>query len=441
MLKPQAFIEISAKMSKSSHNSPNSAITEQLLQKCAEVLAESSHESYLKADRATFHHPDIQFFKKIKARAIHRAPKTTAMNIKHIDPYSHEGLMERLKTFTPLNWRVPGQSNEDNELNEMTCARKGWKCVSFSLENNMKNHLICTSCLRQVFLKFDDLYRGEVHDDGTSQIEFENILKIQYLENVRYSGHTETCPWRVFESPLEGVYYLRPYLDTTNEIMINNYLKNLKVLVDNSLVLNEFASNFTEEFTSSEVDADFIRLSNKWLLHRYLKENKENFNELLGKTLSWFYKLAALGWSLKLQAFLKQLTILLVCSNCNKRIFFTATNAHEMDLSTTNILTPCKLPITSAADAEDIEEHHNPFSEHKPWCCVVKGLYSPTPSNVEYTEYLIWMVKNSVANLGSNGEFVSDDAAAVPRKREREPQKVDNLDRLSKLRRLYLIES
>ncbi|KAG2734440.1 hypothetical protein G9P44_002446 [Scheffersomyces stipitis] len=492
------------------------ATTPQVLNKCVDIFSTPTHESYVdeshfgsggsKSRNPIFsskspysHHPDIQYFQKIKNRNhfnYHRSKQNSKSNTPTVDrlhkmtstvfdPFNADQLVARLKTFTALNWHIPSLPScegvvSENTLNELKCARNGWKCVSFSLNNNTKNHLLCTTCNQSLVLKFSegqqqkeysafdyDFLKNSSIEASCNQLN--NALHNKYLDQVVYEGHSPSCSWRNFETPLEGIYYPRPYLNKTNERLLRDYLKNLKNLMDNGMILNEYADSLADCFVNGEVDEafkQFIAASNTWLLQRHFRENKENFSVLLEFTPLWYYKLAMLGWSLHVQSFSEELILLLICDKCNQRIFLNSKSSsvasqaatdNTLNLSSSKILSPCTFPVTSkltsdgspdfTAEAEVDSDKFDPFGEHKQWCCNVNNVAS-TEYKLMLYEYLIQMVINSSDNLGANGEYVVEQdmkmeiasSSYYKFKRRKSFDINEGLDRLSKLRKLYLLE-
>ncbi|KAK6458886.1 C3HC zinc finger-like-domain-containing protein [Scheffersomyces xylosifermentans] len=493
------------------------AATHQVLNKCLDIFSTPTHEKYVhhnhtssarssstRPDKTYSGHPDIQYFQKIKSKNhfnYHRSKLSGNKNSQNIDkihsrmtvfdPYNVDFLVSRLKTFNAMNWHIPNFHNEDPErsLNELKCARNGWKCVSFSLNNNTKNHLLCTSCNQQLVLKFSknlggtkeysaydhEFLKNEAFEDNTDQLN--QALHDKYLTQIETSGHSHSCSWRNFETALQGVYYPRPYLNRTNEFLIRDYLKNLKNLMDNSMILNEYVDNFSDNFISGGSDIigkdglhhdifkQFVGVSNSWLLQRYFKNNKENFSVLLDFTPTWYYKLAMLGWSLNVQSFSNDLILLLICNKCNQRIFLNSSSSNNvrreaaeqaLNLSTSKILTPCKYPVSStesettsefvATSSEAEIEKFDPYKEHKPWCCNIANVASYEA--IKLYNYVTAMIADSAQNIGPNGEYInvnesdmSFDSADVTKFKRRKSFDInDGLERLSKLRKLYIID-
>lgn len=514
-----------------------SSNTSQILQDCVELFQSPAHETYMQHNRlelgrqnqtpSFYNSPDIKYFQKIKQKNhfLYHKSKQNHLLLENIrsskvyDPYNHDSLIERIKTFSVMNWVIPEDQgpvitdlvnepvndpsnnsithninsdniNSDNinsqntphiqnnpttnptpELTPLKCASNGWKCLSFSLSSS-KNHLLCTYCNRQLFLKFDD--------DPDQDIN--HLLISNYLQQITSSGHDENCIWKTFETPLEGIYYPRPYLNTTNELLIRDYLQNLNNLVSNLLILTELDYKFDSQSLGRIMDPDFIKVSNEWLIHRYMKDNKENFSSLLELTPPVFYGLAVLGWSIHIQTFSNQTILLLVCNKCNQRLFLnTEVDIEELKLSRSKVLTPVKVPVSriSSSSIYDLEEEENdlfdPF-DHKPWCCNINEMTGgdrrsekdketsqkekeiseneketshksppspPSSSPPLLYQYLIEMVKNSLLNIGVDGEYIIDSDILMDDsklKRRKSFDINDGLERLNKLRRLYLID-
>lgn len=447
-------------------------------------LGEGNTSNDILASEKYSKHPDIQFFRQIKNKhhfAYHRAKRQTQsldkikLRMTVFDPYNRDYLLERLSTFTALNWNIPYTSltevvdhKSPNDLNELKCAQNGWKCISISINNNTKNHLICTSCNQQIMLKFNNL--GQIlgspfEFDLEDYNELNNALKYQYLDQIVKSGHDSNCAWINFETPIEGVYYLRPHLKSTDEILINDYCKNLmnlidnnQVLLDNALFLSKLSDNNNNDVNSPLFDK-FTKITNLWILNRYFGDVKENFSEILNLTPKWLYLLAMFGWDLNIQSFDKKLVLLLICSKCNQRVFLDSTNHTPIDkhdfygvspstniyLSSSKILTPCKFPpeIPLTDSDESIEnDDFDLIKDHKSWCCNIQSYGTES-----FRDYFINMIVSSERYIGNNGEFDYDadmsieiDETSTISNRKRSFDVNEGLDRLNKLRKLYLID-
>ncbi|ODV82220.1 zf-C3HC-domain-containing protein [Suhomyces tanzawaensis NRRL Y-17324] len=417
-------------------------------------------------------HPDIQYFQRVKAKnhftyhksKLHgRIVDKIQSKMTVFDPYNHEQLLVRLRSFTPMNWHVP---EEDDGLNELKCARNGWKCLSFSITNHTKNHLLCTNCNKLLVLKFGSespksastIFPFEEETEPENEEELNRLLKQKYLQQIVIDGHSSGCSWRNFETPLEGIYYLRPYINITNELLINDYLKNLKNLIDNWVVLSEFKEYFEDSFVASSADPAFLKISNQWLLQRYFKENKENLSILLEMIPSWIYTFSMLGWALNVQTFSDQVILLLICNKCNQRIFLnlekhSSSPQPYLHLSSSKILTPCKYPIPNPQLPGYQDEQHeetvkfNPYTEHKDWCCNVHRMTtSEVNSDLKIHQYFHDMFLNSKSNIGPNGEYVqadedlSMDCTESLAKRRKSFDINEGIEKLNKLRKLYMLD-
>ncbi|KAK6204550.1 C3HC zinc finger-like-domain-containing protein [Scheffersomyces amazonensis] len=467
-------------------------------------------------DKATFNnHPEIQYFQQVKSKNHYNYHKSKIskqnQSIDNIhakmtvfDPYNSDFLLQRLKTFSVMNWRIPELYHRpfEDRINELKCARNGWKCVSFSLNNNTKNHLLCTSCNHQLILKFSDNYNDKSHMDYQYDIINEELLNNaqedalnellhdKYLTQIITEGHAKNCSWRNFETPLNGVYYPRPYINQTNEILIRDYLNILQNLINNSITLNEYVDNISNVIISSDSEDEqfkkFIKTSNQWIIARFFQNNKENIAVLLDFTPSWYYKLAMLGWSLNVQTFSNEVILLLICNKCNQRVFLNSTtNPHaspikphedSLQLSNSKILTPCNYPITSSTTNQQSEfefeyeydvtaefDKFDPYKEHKSWCCNIHNIVASDNSiHSKYYEYFIEMLNKSTSNIGPNGEYIVEpiemnmnmnmsidglgngngngNGDTLTSKRKTSFDINDGLERLNKLRKLYLID-
>lgn len=466
--------------------------TPKVLKEYLDLISSPCHESYVGMEDMSridkfFNHPDIQYFKNVKAKNHYNYHKikNSAGDAKTVgrkrdpefDPYSRRDLLKRLSTFTALNWHIPPTRNSC--INELQCARNGWKCVSITANNNTKNHLMCTACNHQLILKFNDIssplefvpFDFDIEDIQ----ELNESLFTEYSKQITTSAHGVECPWRDFETPLDGVYYLRPYINSTNQLLTDEYLSNLKNLVDNLDVLKGYSGIFSEKLLMDDQSpnfAEFVNISKCWLLSRYYKENKENNFNLLERVPMWFYKIAVLGWDLHTQSFSNQLVLLLICSKCNKRVFLNSVhhepiekgNAIEvsnlgMNLSSSGVLSPCKIPAVfqgpnhphdsmyteSGPDefVDDLEkEKIDLIEEHEPWCCSIRS----SQGSVCLYQYYVNIVVAS-GNIQRDGKFDIDSDINVSnllcsnQKRKNSFDINEDLDRFSKLRKLYLAEN
>lgn len=467
--------------------------TPKVLKEYLELISSSSHEAYVDQDEGTmvnkfFNHPDIQYFKNIKTKNHYdyhklknnnkHSPSVKTVKSPTFDPYNRNDLLKRLSTYTALNWHIPF-ANDQNKIDELTCARNGWRCVSISANNNRKNHLLCTSCNHQLILKFNDINSPSTFVPFDFDIEDyqdlnESLIR-EYSRQIRKFGHSSDCPWVNFQTPLDGVYYPRPYINSTNEVLTNEYLNNLKNLTNNLDALKS-ASDIFKDTSFNETEnsnfPEFTKISKNWLLNRYYKDNKENFFNLLERVPSWIYKVAVLGWNLHIQSFSNHLVLLLICSKCNKRIFLNSVY-HEpiakndstvgtklgMTLSSSDILTPCKFPPV----IQDSYKHHDTLytelgpddseydalekekidliEEHKPWCCNIKVVDGLTP----LYQYYIDIVTNS-GSIHNEGKFHIGSDIDInhilnsTQKRKKSFDIDEGLERFQKLRKLYLVD-
>lgn len=434
--------------------------TPRLLKTCVDLTSLPSPRTVAVSSEKFKDHPTIQYFRNIKSKhhfAYHKAKRSNLesilANMSVFDPYSRELLLERLATFNVLNWLVP---EVGIDLSELKCARNGWKCTSISANNNTKNHLICTQCHAQTILKFHTLDASLPFEfDLDDYNELNAALKAQYAEVVEKSGHRPECLWVNFETPAEGVYYLRPHLKQTNESLINDYLKNLMNLVDNSQVLMERANLQDLVRINGRIpdnNDEFVRVLNLWLLNRYFADNKENFSLMLDFTPRWYYSVALYGWDIHIQSFSDTLVLLLICTKCNKRIFLN-TSPHSpvnrndpygvspstnIAVSASKILTPCRFPPSVPNDPEEEDEIFDLAADHKPWCC------NRTGHADELHLYFVQMLISSEEYIGNAGDFdyseMLVDLSDAPVKRRVSFDVNDGLDRLTKLRKLYLLD-
>lgn len=467
--------------------------TPKVLKEYFELISSPSHETYIDQDEGAmvnkfFNHPDIQYFKKIKAKNHYNYHKLKNNNKPKLDismvqspifdPYNRNDLLKRLSTYTALNWHIPFSSDQ-NEIDELECARNGWKCVSISANNNTKNHLLCTSCNHQLILKFNDINSPSTFVpfdfDLEDYQELNESLISGYSKQIRKFGHSSDCPWINFETPLDGVYYPRPFISSTNELLTNEYLKNLKNLASNLDLLNSTSSLFKETLFNEDENpnfTDFIKISKNWLLDRYFKDNKENFFNLLERVPRWIYKIAVLGWDLHIQSFSNHLVLLLICSKCNKRIFlnsvyhepieknnYIAATNFGVNLSSSGVLTPCKFPpviqggyehhdtlyTESGPDESEFDDLDKDkidlVEEHKPWCCNINLIDEST----SLYQYYINIVTSS-GSVHNEGKFHTDYDIDInhilnsAQKRKNSFDIDEGLERFQKLRKLYLVD-
>ncbi|RCK62731.1 hypothetical protein Cantr_09011 [Candida viswanathii] len=479
--------------------------TSQLLQDCLNIIQApttiTTHPTSLYSNNTTRNinynnHPDIQYFQKIKTKNhfnYHKSKHQTKWNIDKVssssastttnsntttthtskmsefEPYNLDHLLARIKSFNSLNWKTI-----DPAINELKCALNGWKCVSFGIEER-KNHLICTFCNQQLMLKSDDTTSSSVPSDVTpfdynvmsggaetyDEAFHEKLVQL-YAAQIETTAHGENCLWRNFETPVEGIYYVRQYLPDSDAFLIKEYCRNLKNLIDNLLILQEYAADaFVPDFVNheDEIHPEFVRISNQWILAKYFNDNKENFNNgLMSYHIpAWVYKLAVYGWSLNVQSYARDVILVMSCNMCNERVFLNSTETntkkkdHDLKLSLSKILTPVVYPMLPSHEENDNEydttiseaTKFDPRCHHKSWCSY---LHNDLPL------YFIEMVLESEGSIGPNGEYVYDndlmniDTSALgdiddaTRKRRKSFTVNEGLERLSKLRKLYLID-
>lgn len=415
-------------------------------------------------------HPDIQFFRLVKTKhhyAYHKSKKTSGieasldkihLKLSVFDPYSRDLLLQRLRTYNALNWSIPPSPCE--VLSEVVCASNGWICESIARNNKTKNHLKCTSCGNQIILRFNSVDQQPAY--APFQFDVEDIqalndnLKAQYVHQIQDFGHASTCPWIKFHTPLMGVYYLTPYISTSNETLIADYLDILRNLTENLAILQQHSLTFGQLVPAIAVEefSRFSRISNSWLLSRYFKENKENIASVLERLcLPWLYWLAAMGWNLNIQRFSSQTVLLLICTKCNQRVFLHKDSEKTMNstpaVSSSKILTPCEFPAHiqkhsqfSMEYLDEMEDDEEPDTNlgHKPWCFHVTNM-----ANHTFYEYFMKMILELEKNIGPNGEYMAEKDMALNldtgvHKRRNNIDVNEGLDRLTKLRKLYFVE-
>lgn len=454
-------------------NESHDAHTPRVLKQCLDLFDSSRHDTYPKtAENHRFaDHPDIQYFQRVKLknhynyhkfkRTPKRAPQSPTSHRCNFDPFSRELLLERLSTYSPLSWNLP--SVEENGLSELKCAQNGWKCISISINEYTKNHLMCTSCMHILTLRFNEIssLNDNEHEYGfdIDQVHDLNQLNAHlctmYSDQIQSSGHDANCPWKNFETPLAGVYYMNPFLDSTNEALLNGYLANLRDLVENNTVIVNKAEHFQSLMDSKyncEQLLEFIKASNNLLLDKFYQDIKENKGSLLELIPPWFYLIALLGWDLKVQSFADHLVLFLTCADCNKKLFLDQTSHPQvqkdtshlpvstgLSLSASKILTPVKFPPSDLnkpsqfgdplADEEEIESF-DLLAEHKHWCFKRRA--------IDGNDILIDYIFNLVINTNKHEDDMEGQTFSQKRKPEFDVK--EGLERLNKLRKLYLVD-
>lgn len=456
------------------------------LKDCYDVISSPKHESYKSSNGMTSErnilsqHPDVQYFRSIKSKnhynyhKFKQSAKPTATNSKskgvHIDPLSREQLMKRLTTFTALNWYLP-YGVESDDFNELKCARNGWRCASNTSEYWVKNHLICTGCNAQLFLKFNDILSPSsvmpFHFDMEDYIEINQPLIQKYLDQITSLGHEKNCTWIYFECPLQEVYYSRPYLWKTREELINDYLRNLRSLVENGSVLRDSIENSELSLITSQVKEEdaFVERSKILLLDKVYGNEKENLANLLPLIPNEFFHVAVLGWCLNIQSFGNVLVLLLICSKCNKRIIINSAvgapvQKHNVSscadngihLSASKILSPCEFPPTKVSAEHENDslytsqgldqpensvgsnEQYDLTKEHKPWCSIIHAM----DGQIRTFEYLADIISNPQSDAAEEIN-TGTSSPLVPSKRK-SMEVGDAIEKLNKLRKIYLME-
>ncbi|CAK7896217.1 hypothetical protein CAAN1_03S02564 [[Candida] anglica] len=439
--------------------------TSKILTDCVRLLSTKSYESYPQNTQhpaAKFaSHPDIKYFRSIKDEnhfEYHRTKngirntqtrkvpemmgkvlgESVARNQTVFNPHDRTLLLQRISSFTALNWRIPNLKIAS--LTQLLCAQNGWKCT------RKKNTIECTYCHAQLQLKFNDESEPTEDINSHTYLPFDfdeedyqalnSALAEEYCKQISKSAHDSNCLWRTYTTPLEGVYYPTPHLEDTDAFMVDDYLSNLKELVDNVDLLTTYGSNSLNTKSLSDILPESFKLkSNELLSERYYKENQENHQ--LSVIPGWIYLTASLGWNLHVQTFAGQVVLLLICSKCNGRVYMdtSSTPTHCSDnvncenVSSSNILTPCEYPPllpeqpSSIYDMDDSDSLKvDLFDEHKPWCSHLHCMDGKTVQ-----EYLIEIITER-----SSSEIKQDT------KRKANFDINEGLDRLHKLRKLYL---
>lgn len=419
--------------------------TPQILQKVVDVVSSPNHNHYpvpieISLSEKYADHPDIQYFKLIKSKNHYNYHKFKKNPIKpelkdiasksEFNPFSRQNLMGRLSTFTPLNWWCP-----ENTIDELICAKSGWKCLSISINNDSKNHLLCTSCNKLLTLKYGD-FDFELNSI-TDHNQVNDLLTHHYLNQLTSSGHDTNCPWINFECPVEGVYYLRPYIESNNRILIDDYLSCLYSLVQNVSI---FQRDMFDDSINTQVLDSVINQSNALLIERYFSHSKEN--QSLSSIPKWIYTIALLGWQLKVQAFSSKLVVYLVCCQCNKRVFLHLNRSDtSIDVTESAVLTPCKYPASISSEEELIDISN----EHKLWCVYSRDMIE----GVSLVKYLGGVIEGeaethteeqSTSMAVDSDSYNYSDSYSDNTKRRKSFDINDGLERLNKLRKLYLID-
>lgn len=426
-------------------------------------------------------HPDIQFFRLVKTKhhyAYHKSKlslNSAEDNIEMInsrlsgfEPFNRDQLLERLKTFNALNWHIPSGKNTGVQLNELLCAVNGWTCQSIARNNNVKNHLMCSKCGNELILRFNA--EEEQPEFAPFHFDLEDIqavnvnLKSLYAQQVQAVGHQASCPWTKVLTPINTVYYLTPYLASTNETLITIFTKTLKSLFDNLMIIQEhvgFLSLLCPRPSLISNFADFCRASNLWLLSRYFNNDKENIGTILSKSCpAWLYCVAAMGWDVYTQQFNGQTVLLMICHSCNQRIFLQKSSSPNKDGEQKSdhpkVLTPCEYTATIPNGtlkfsneylnevADDEEEDEDPYFGHKEWCCQVSDM-----AGQAYFDYFVNTLSSLEDYIGPNGEYRLDkdesldmdvDSSSKFSKRRASFDLQEELERFRKLRKPYFAE-
>lgn len=343
--------------------------TPRVLRQCASVLSTPTHEKYVDTPDFSKYasHPDIQFFRSVKAKnhyQYHRFKRSSQPLRERIyaaasrfDPYSRPQLLERLASFTALNWNLP--VTKDRQLTALKCAQNGWKCMSVRA-NMPRNRLVCETCHQQLVLRYNDLLESDFNYDYDDIAILNDHLVTVYIEQVTTKAHGAACPWGTLETPLEGVYYMRPHLVSTNEVLLSEYRRCLNGLLKHWRILEHQLSVLLSLL--NDIDHMFVKLSSEYILATE-SDNKENIATLTAAAPLWVYTIAQLGWELRSQQFASQTVYLMVCTGCNSRWVFNDMTAELPNLSPSKVLTPCE---HKAVVEED--DGFDPW-DHQPWCC------------------------------------------------------------------------
>lgn len=351
--------------------------TPRVLRECASMLSTPNHERYIDTpDYSKYStHPDIQYFRSVKAKnhyQYHRLKRTSKPIRERIyaaaskfDPYSRPQLLHRLASYTALNWSLPESALALKlwEVSELKCAQNGWRCVSIR-NSNLKNHLVCDVCHHQLILRYNEVHDSIFDFDAEEVAQLNVNLARSYLKQITTKAHGTACPWQSLETPLQGVYYMRPFLKNTNETLLAEYRKALSGLVRHWRVLELQIS--LPSLSQNHIEDTVVQISTEILLAGE-NEDKENLASLAAAAPLWVFTIAQLGWELRSQKFASQTVYLMVCTGCNARWVLNDirqnSSNQEPQLSPSNILTPCE----HRAIVEEDDEF-DPW-DHKSWCC------------------------------------------------------------------------
>ncbi|RLV87610.1 hypothetical protein JA9_002311 [Meyerozyma sp. JA9] len=355
--------------------------TPRVLRECASLLSTPTHNTYIDTPDYTKYstHPDIQYFRSVKAKnhfQYHRLKRASRPIRERIyaaaskfDPYSRPQLLQRLASYTALNWSLPESAwgSEKWPVSELKCAQNGWRCVSIR-NSNLKNHLVCDVCHHQLILRYNDAHDSVFNFDPEEVAQLNENLARSYLEHIATKAHGTACPWSTLETPLQGVYYMRPFLKNTNETLLAEYRRALGGLVRHWRVLQPQIS--VPLSSQNHIDDSIVHISTEILLAGE-NEDKENLASLAASVPHWVFTVAQLGWELRSQKFASQTVYLMVCTGCNARWVLNSfcqnpTSNSEPQLSPSNVLTPCEHRATVEED-----EEFDPW-DHKSWCCRIQ---------------------------------------------------------------------
>lgn len=361
-------------------------------------------------------HPDIQFFSSVKSKhhfAYHRSKVKQLKTVRKLEsktlpfnPFSRSQLLQRLGTYSPLNWDIPYTS--EDILTELACARAGWVNSRSGV-----NHLHCSICELHTILRFNDIVsqpKYSVVRLGLADIvALNHQLKKLYLDKLRLLAHKNNCPWRNLQCPTK-VYYLPPYLASTNEVLLKTYVAALKAALDDLEGLNLFSLALLAAALLYSLP-NIVPISQQWLLATYFNDSKENIELLFDTNLpTSVYSISALGWTLKVMRFGVKTLLVLKCHSCFQK--------HSVE--------------PSAATLE---------LSHTPWC-----LYSSDFEGIPYVEYFCNVLMGLERNIGPKGKF--QDETGLEELNRSKKQKLhpsvdinQALSKLSNLSKIYFADS
>jgi hypothetical protein len=268
-------------------------------------------------------HPDIRFFQQIKARyhfAYHRTkrPADAARRVpqaprRHaaLNPHSRRHLLERIATFSASSWRVPPLPEPHAAaLSALACARKGWRCRG-------ANTLECTYC-------------GAITKVAFAETLEPHLAKV-FERHIRSLAHRASCLWRLYETPVRGVYERRPFLAESRRQIEAEFAANLHAL---SEAVEPAEGAWLWQLSGvPDVSDDFVAAANALLSAHYYRHDQENSYYQIDLP-RWMYRVAAMGWTARVVRAAAPPVITVVCRQCNARVLLQrpSPQAHPVDV-------------------------------------------------------------------------------------------------------------